>query len=427
MIRTEPYSIEAEQAVLGCMIIERECIDTVMKKLQPSDFYLQPHKDICQYIYQLYNENKPVEFVTLSEKHDIAYLAEMMDIVSTTESIKNHIDIVKSKSIRRKYIDYAKQIIDKAYDGNYESILDFKNDVQQIIDIDVGSETKEIQDMRVIVDLIDEIEKKRNNNDDGIGIKYGFYWIDKQTCGIHESDLTILAARPSVGKTALACQIAINVARQNKHVAIFSLEMSTKQLGTRILSNVSGVESHKMRNVRMLNDGDWDRLSVTQGNIYDYPIYFHDTAFKVEEIRNYARKLKNKGNLDYIIIDYLQLCDTQKKCNSTNDRVSHLSRQFKLLAKELNVSILLLSQLSRQNEKDNRRPALTDLRDSGSIEQDADNVFFLHDSSYGHYEQKQENRVPVEFIIAKQRNGVRDIYCEIDYIKAIQRFENKKI
>lgn len=424
-MRQEPFSLEAEKAVIGSMILSREFISHAIQCISPSDFYHQTHQDICSSIFELYNTNTPIDVIGLNDKHNcLDYLVEITSF-AMPDSAKHHMGIVKGKSIRRKYINAANQIIEKAYEGDYESILDFKNDIQQLMDIDIAMRnTKEIQNMQIMMNVLEDIEKKYVEKEDN-GIKYGFHWLDNQTSGIHAPDLTILAARPSVGKTSFACSVAMNVAKQKKNVAIFSLEMGNEQIAKKILSMESGVEFEHIRNPKLLNDNSFRKITNSISKMFELPLYFADSALKIEEIRAECRNLKNKKQLDYVIVDYLQLCETIKKSNNTVERVSHLSRAFKLLAKELSVPVLLLSQLNRSSEQDNRRPKLTDLRDSGSIEQDADNVFFLHDANYGNYDSsKQDFKVPIELIIAKQRNGVRDVYKEITFMQRWQKFAN---
>jgi replicative DNA helicase len=217
--------------------------------------------------------------------------------------------------------------------------------------------------------------------------------------------------------------IAVNMAHKGNNVAIFSLEMGAEQLTERLIANVAGIDSNKIRTGKGIDDGDWTKIVQATNIISNLKLKIYDDVRKIEEIRAECRELKNNNQLDYVVIDYLQLCESMNKAGNTNERVSYLSRQFKLISGELKVPILLLSQLSRANEADNRRPKLTDLRDSGSIEQDADNVFLLHDESYGKYvESNEELKADIDFIVAKQRSGDRDVFTKIQFYKKTQRW-----
>jgi replicative DNA helicase len=422
MERIPPQNQEAEKSVLGAMLLDKSAISETITILNESDFYNPAHANIYKSIIELFNSNKPVDIVTVSAKgHDLEYLSELASNVPTTANAKHYAGLVKSRAIRREYIKAAQEIIDLSYTGEFDNIIDFKNDVMQKIDIEIKDLKKSESDIKQIgMKVFNSIEERYKNNNDN-KLQYGFGWLDKKTGGAHNKDLTILAARPSVGKTAFAMQIALNMAEKQNNIAVFSLEMGSDQLVERMLSNYSKIDTQKIRFPKSMNDTDWTLLGQAS-NVMDLPIRIFDDVFKIEEIRSKCRDLKIKNQLDYVIIDYLQLCDTMKKVGSTNERVSHISRQSKLMAKELNVPICMLSQLSRANEHDNRRPKLTDLRDSGAIEQDADNVFFLHDANYGKYTDDQPLHSSIELIVAKQRNGDRDIFAEVKFYKKVQRF-----
>ena len=419
-----PQNIEAEEGLLASLLLDKDLIPEI--QLTPDDFYKEDHQTIYQTITDLYNSHNPVDVITVSDKLGSEWLEYFVSITSnipTTQNAKHYASIIKGKSIRRKYIEQAKKVIDMAYDGQYETVTDFCNDVLQTMDVDVkDKKQEESQICNVVTNTLNIIEGRYKDTNPS-KMLYGFPWLDKMTGGAHSSELTILAARPSVGKSALANNIAVNIASKGNAIAIFNLEMDKENLIERMLASEGNVDSQRIRYGKTLDDDDWARLGVVAGMVGGYKINLFDNIFKLEDIRAKCRTLKNKGILDFLVIDYLQLVDTSKKTTGNTDRVSYLSRQFKLLAKEFKIPVWLLSQLNRANEHDNRRPKLIDLRDSGSIEQDADNVMFLHDENYGKYTDDMDDKaVPIELIIAKQRNGKRDVYSEIGFKKNTQKF-----
>lgn len=424
--RIPPQNVEAEQSLLGAMLLDKKAIMEAVHILNDDDFYREEHKVIFNAILDLYNTNKEADMVTVSNKPgiNISYLAQITSNCPTSTNAKHYAGIVKGKSLRRKLILNAQEVVDLAYDGIYENIIDLKNDALQKMDIDIKDHKQEQSSIKDITVKTLSIIEGRYRSTDTNKMFFEFPWLDKMTGGAHMSELTILAARPSIGKTAFANQIGINLAKKDNYVAIFNLEMDKQQLNERMISNESGVDGQRIRYGKNLTDADWEKIGNAAGEVMEYNINIFDSVFKIEEIRGRCRDLKNKDKLDFVIVDYLQLCETMKKHTGANERVSILSRQFKLMAKELKTPFWVLSQLTRANERDNRRPKLIDLRESGSIEQDADNVFFLHDEQYGKYEAKENNGFgsPIELIIAKQRNGMRDIYHEIKFRRDTQRF-----
>jgi len=424
--RIPPQNIEAEEGVIASLLSDKELLPEILPMLTAEDFYREDLQNIYQIIVDIFNSHKPVDIITVSDKlgmGHLEYFANITNRLTTPQNAKYYAGIVKGKSIRRQYIDRAKRIIDLAYEGQYDTVTDFKNDVLQQIDIDIKDHTKEQNTIEYVVNsTLNKIEGRYKNTNPS-KLLYGFPWLDKMTGGAHNSELTIIAARPSIGKTAFSSNVAINIASKGNSVAMFNLEMDKESLIERTLANESGVDGQRIRYGKTLTDDDWAKLGMVGAEISSYKINLYDTVFKLEDIRAECRSLKNKNKLDFIVVDYLQLVDTTKKTTGNTDRVSYLSRQFKLMAKEFKVPIWLLSQLNRSNEHDNRRPKLIDLRDSGSIEQDADNVIFLHDENYGKYTEDMDDKtVPIELIIAKQRNGKRDVYKEIGFRKSVQRF-----
>jgi replicative DNA helicase len=420
------FNNDAEKAVLASIIIDKNKINTVLKLLTPDDFYNEVHKNIYKAILDLYNDNTPVDIITLSNKgFEITFIASLIDNLTTSEGVTHYAQIVKGKSIRRRYHDVGQDIQQMALNGEYENITDFKNDIMQKVDIEIIDKKSRNNITNIVCDAVMTIERRAEGIEDN-GLKYGLKWLDNWTGGAKSNELTILAARPSVGKTSLALQIAINIATRNKYVAVFSLEMGEEQLIERMICNISGVSLTKIRSGIGLTKDDWDKINQASGVISAIHINIIDDVFKSEEIRAECRSLRNKKELDFVVIDYLQLCESMKKTGNETERLSSLSRQFKLLNKELKVPILLLSQLNRDNEKDNRKPLLKDLRGSGSIEQDADNVLFLHDPNTGDYEENEKRVDELMLIIAKQRSGERDKCTskEVKFIKTTQRWVN---
>ena len=420
------YDNNAEQSILGAILINNNILDEL--DLKPEDFYNKFHIDIFNTIKDLRNNNTPADLVTIADKlpDSVEYVSNLMMCVPTTSNAKHYARMIKGKSIRRQVIRAAEEVIDMAVNGIYENITTFQNDVMQKLDFKVEDKHKsKIQDIAIrALELIDE----RYNRKTDYNLAYGLPWLDKKTGGAHNSELTILAARPSVGKTALAQQFAYHVATKDNTIAIFNLEMSADQLIERWISHLSKIPVHDLRYAKSLKDSDFTSINEAVSHMIKKNIFIYDTVFRVEEIRSICRGLKK---LDYVVIDYLQLMESGVKGNK-NDQVSHMSRQLKLMAKEFNIPILVLSQLSRANDKDKREPRLSDLRDSGSIEQDADNVMFLHDSNYGEYALDETSLREIKLIIAKQRNGQRDIYCDLGFRANTQTFtevtnENERV
>lgn len=429
--RVPPNSIEAEQSLLGAAMVDEKAVIEIVQQLEVNDFYSPENQAIFEAMYDLSAGGKQIDIITISEKlkymgkleliGGIEHLTNLATGIYTTTNVKSYIGIVKGKAIRRKYISAAKNVIDSAYDGYYDTIADFKADALKQMDIAVKDKnTQTIKDITETVLM--NIQERYNAK--GIKIPYGLLKIDKYTGGAHNTDLTILAARPSVGKTSLALQFGIEFAKNGKDVAIFSLEMSADQLVERLMANIGRIPLDRLRYPDSMVSDDTEKLGMAVATLNNLKMNIFDDIFKIESIRAKCLELKAKDSLGVVIIDYLQLCDTSQKKNSENDRVGYISTTAKKLAKELRVPIILLSQLTRDNERDNRKPKLTDLRSSGSIEQDADNVFFLHDPEYGIYTPEPKTVYNIDFIIAKQRNGQRDIETSIRFYKNMQRWED---
>lgn len=423
--RVPPQNIEAEQAVLGAMLIDKEAIAKVSEILTSTDFYREAHRVIFNAMLELYNKNEAVDMVTVTEilKRDnklediggIAYITSLANAVLTAANIKFHADIVAEKSVLRQLVRVSTEIAAMGYEGNEDISTMLDTAESRILEI---SNRKKKADFTPIYDVLMEsvqnIEKLLTNKGGLTGLPTGFTDLDKLTSGLQASDFIILAARPSMGKTALALNIVQNVALrahkkvggEPRSVAFFSLEMSKEQLVNRMLCAEAGIDSQRLR-IGEMGDKDWSSLWTACDAMSKAKIYIDDTAgITAMDMRSRARRLKAEHGLDLIIVDYLQLMQGSGKRNNSGDRqqeVSEISRSLKALARELNVPVLALSQLSRGVEaRQVKRPMLSDLRESGSLEQDADIVAFLYREDY--YNPNTENK-HTELIIAKHRNG----------------------
>ena len=426
--RVPPQNIEAEQAVLGAMLIDKEAIAKASEILTSSDFYREAHRVIFNAMQELYNKNEAVDMVTVTEilKRDnklediggLAYITSLANVVLTAANVKYHADIVAEKSVLRQLVRVSTEIAAMGYEANEDvgTLLDTAE--SRILEISNRKKKADFTPINdVLMESVQNIEKLINNKGGMTGLPSGFADLDKLTSGLHPSDFIILAARPSMGKTALALNIVQNVALrahkkiggEPRSVAFFSLEMSKEQLVNRMLCAEAGIDSQRLR-VGEMGDKDWDALWGACDLMSKAKIYIDDTAgITVMDMRSRARRLKAEHGLDLIVVDYLQLMQGSGKRNNSGDRqqeVSEISRSLKALARELDVPVLALSQLSRSVEaRQVKRPMLSDLRESGSLEQDADIVAFLYREDY--YNPETENK-HTELIIAKHRNGPVD-------------------
>ena len=426
--RVPPQNIEAEQAVLGAMLIDKEAIAKATEVLSADDFYREAHRVIFSAMLELYNKNEAVDMVTVTEilKRDnklediggIAYITSLANVVLTAANVKYHADIVAEKSVLRQLVRVSTEIAAMGYEANEDvgTLLDTaESRILEISNRKKKTDFTAIND--VLMDSVQSIESLLQNKGGLTGLPAGFADLDKLTSGLHPSDFIILAARPSMGKTALALNIVQNVALrahkviggEPRSVAFFSLEMSKEQLVNRMLCAEAGIDSQRLR-VGEMHDEDWTHLWDACDTMSRAKIYIDDTAgITVMDMRSRARRLKAEHGLDLIVVDYLQLMQGSGKRNNSGDRqqeVSEISRSLKALARELDVPVLALAQLSRSVEsRQVKRPMLSDLRESGSLEQDADIVAFLYREDY--YNPETENK-HTELIIAKHRNGPVD-------------------
>lgn len=426
--RVPPQNIEAEQSVLGAMLIDKEAIAKATEILSAEDFYREAHRVIFSAMLEIYNKNEAVDMITVTDilRRDnkledvggIAYITSLANVVLTAANVKYHAEIVAEKSVLRQLVKVSTEIAAMGYEANDEVGVLLDTAESRILEISNRKKRADFTPISaVLMDSVQNIEKLLNNKGGLTGIPTGFNDLDKLTSGLHPSDFIILAARPSMGKTALALNIVQNVAlRAHKRVggnprsvAFFSLEMSKEQLVNRMLCAEANIDSQRLR-IGEMNDKDWDALWAACDTMSKAKIYIDDTAgITVMDMRGRARRLKAEHGLDLIVVDYLQLMQGSGKRNTSGDRqqeVSEISRSLKALARELDVPVLALSQLSRGVEaRQVKRPMLSDLRESGSLEQDADIVAFLYREDY--YNPETENK-HTELIIAKHRNGPVD-------------------
>lgn len=432
--KVPPQNIEAEIAVLGSMLIEEEAIGQAVEIVKPSFFYKDAHKKIFQAIIDLYSLNKAVDLVTLTEKlkkngsldevGGAAYLTELTTAVPTAANVAHYARIVKEKAILRNLINTATQIVAQSYDGQQDANVLLDKAEKQIFDI-AGSQLQgiSVSIKEIIKDSIETIEGFYRRKAHVTGLPTGFDDLDMMTAGLHNSELIVVAGRPSMGKSALAACIAEYIAvQEQKPVAIFSLEMAKEQLVQRMLCSHARVELQKARS-GYLTQSDWPKLVTAAGKLAEAPIYIDDSAtLTALELRAKARRLKSHHNIELIIVDYLQLMTSATRAENRQQEISEISRSLKTLSKELNLPLIAISQLSRAPEKrENYRPRLSDLRESGAIEQDADVVMLLFREEY--YIPKEANKGITEVIVAKQRNGPIGSQ-KLIFLSEYTRFEN---
>ncbi len=436
MERIPPHNDDAEKSVLGSIILDRDVLFEVLEFLKPEDFYSEMHKEIFAAIFELNRKNEPVDTLTVAEElkkrkslemvGGRAYIAFLSTVVPSTSNAGQYAKIVAQKAILRRLISTASEIIEKAYQEKMEpdTVLDFAE--QAIFEIAQARQGKDYQPLKDIlwdnISKIDEMSKLEGNL---TGVTTGYIDLDEKTSGLQRSELIVLAARPSMGKTAFALNIAQHAATKgHAKVLIFSLEMSRELLGQRMLSMESRVDIQKLKK-GSLDRKDWDQIHIALDNLSKTDIFIDDTpGINLMEIKNKCRRLKAEKGLDLIILDYLQLMNYEGRSESRQQEITSLSRALKQLARELDCPVLVLSQLSRAPEqRQDHKPVLSDLRESGSIEQDADIVMFLYRDEYYTREASEKPNV-CEVIIAKQRNGPTGS-LELTWLSKYTRFVDK--
>ena len=419
--RIPPHSIEAEQSVIGAMLLDRDAILIASEILTSDDFYQNQYGIIFDAMVELCNEGKPVDLITLQNRlkekdlppdiSSMEYVRELIEAVPTSANVKYYANIVSEKALLRRLIKATEDVANTCYleKESTEMILEeSEKKLFNILQRSIGGDYVPIQ--QVVLNAINNIEKASKLKGSVTGIPTGFIDLDYKTSGMHPSDLVLIAARPSMGKTAFALNVATNIAKTtDKAVALFNLEMNAEQLVNRMFASVAQIEGSKLRTGK-LDNNDWRKLSEGISQLADTHIYIDDTpGITIGEIRSKCRRLStSKEGLGIVIIDYLQLISgSSKYAGNRQQEVSEISRSLKMMALELGVPVIALAQLSRAVEgRDDKRPIMSDLRESGSIEQDADIVAFLYRDDYYNKEARMDGNISIsEFIVAKHRNG----------------------
>jgi replicative DNA helicase len=434
-LKVPPHNMEAEQTILGGVLMNNDALNQIMDVLSPDDFYREAHAILFEGMVGLYNRGDPIDVITLSqflgEKSSLekvggnSYLGSLVRAVSTSAGITYHAQIVKDLSVRRKLIGQCSTISESCFQ-DWERIEDLLELAEQsIFDIAEEQIKEGFQSLEeVIKGSFKKLESVAEFEGFVTGMPTGFTDFDRYTAGLQPADLIIIAGRPSMGKTALALNIGYHAAQKTKRaVAIFSLEMSKQQLGMRMLGFDASIDATKLR-TGFLRDKEWEQLTEAANRLSELPLFIDDSSgISVLEMKAKCRRLKKKHDLALVIVDYLQLLQGRRSAESRQLEISEISRSLKALAKDLNVPVVALSQLNRKVEdRPNKRPQLADLRESGAIEQDADVIAFIYRDELYH-PQSDENRNLAEIILAKQRNGPTGFF-KLTFQKELTRFRN---
>ena len=437
MAREYPHDLVAERSLLGSMLISSDVCQTVLSLASKDDFYLDSHRILFEAMQNIYADNSPVDVTTLTsylidkklldKTGGVEYLLELSESVPTTSHSEHYLKRLNEKALLRRLIKESTEIIEKAY-GDVENINDFIGEVEKdFLNVTRDRNAGEFQNVKSVIQKVTDRLVMLQKADGKIsGVKTGYYDLDKLTSGFQKGDLIILAARPSVGKTAFALNVAYNVSyKSDEAVAIFSLEMPAEQLIQRIICSAGSLKAESLRSGSILKESS-ERYYAAADKVSKCNLYIDDTpGIRVGEIAAKCRRLKREQGLKMIVIDYLQLISGPANSRvSRQQEVSDISRQLKMIARELEVPVLALSQLSRSVEKrDNKRPVLSDLRESGAIEQDADIVSFIHREDYQDPKKEAETQGATDIIIAKHRNGaLADI--RLVFLKQFSKFAN---
>ena len=415
LLRQMPHSLEGEQAVLGAMLIDPDCVKNVMDRLRPGDFYLRQNREIFETILTMFNYSRPIDGITvfgemekagLTDGNTRSYLAQLMEITPTSANVMEYAAIVQDKALLRSVAQAAGEITALVQEGMGEAGEILEASEQKIYAIRRGQSAQEMVPLRqVLPDVLDRLGEMSEHENHLPGLSTGLSAIDQKITGLNKSDLILLAARPGMGKTSLALNVALNVAREGKTVAVFSLEMSREQLATRLLSSEALVENNRLR-TGLLRETDWEKIAGAATVLNRLDVRIDDNPLL--SVADMNAKCRRLDSLSLVVVDYLQLMTSAGGSSRGGENrqqvVSDMSRMLKIMAKELNVPVICLSQLSRANEKrDDKRPMLSDLRESGAIEQDADIVLFLYRDDY--YNEDSEKHNIAECIVAKNRHG----------------------
>lgn len=412
--RVPPHNEEAEQAFIGSLILQGDMLDEVSAIIHKESFYFEKHTTIYQAIMDLAHQYMPIDLITLTNKlkeremlekvGGSSYIAYLSTVVPTASNVRYYADIVEKNAILRELIMTSTNIATKAFQGEAEVSFLLDESERMILDVAEKRQKEGFVEIRTALnDAIDNITEMAKNKGSVTGIPT-YRDLDKYLLGLHPSDMIIVAARPGMGKTSFALNVSLKAAQENYPVAIFSLEMSSDQLVTRMLSSESMIDQQKLRSGNITMD-EIERMIKTASALAELPIYIDDTpGISVMEIRGKSRRLKAKHGLGLIVIDYLQLMQSHQRSENRQQEVSEISRSLKALARELDVPVMALSQLSRAVEQTtDKKPALSHLRESGSLEQDSDCVMFIHRPEY--YDDETEKKNIAEIIIAKHRHG----------------------
>jgi len=413
--KTIPHNVEAEEALLGSLLIDPEALFRVMPFLKGEDFYIQKNGWVYQAILSLHERREPVDFVTLCDELErreqlaevggAAYLTSLINAVPSAIHAESYAHIIEQAATRRRLISAASQIAQLAYQENEEIELTVDRAEQALFNVSQRRITRDLTPIQdVIRSYYDRIEYLYTHRGEPLGVPTGFTDLDRLLGGLQRSDFVIVAARPSVGKTSLCLSFARNAARFGKHVAIFSLEMSNEQIVQRIISAETGIDAQRLR-LGNLHEDEWPLFIQATGKLSEYPIFIDDTpAISALQLRTKARRLHAEHGLDLILVDYLQLMTGDTRTENRVQEVSYISRSLKAIARELDLPVVAASQLSRAVEqRTDKRPMLSDLRESGSLEQDADVVMFIYRDEM--YNPNTEQQHIAEVIVAKHRNG----------------------
>ena len=432
-----PQNIEAEKCVLGSILIESQSILKIVEKLRPDDFYLETHRIIYKAMVGLFNRSQPQDIIAVTNAlrdsnqleivGGLAYVASLSDMFPVTANINHYIDIILEKSILRQLITASSRINEGCYEkqGSLGNILDeAESAIFAISNSRSQSAYKAVSEF--VKRSFDRVDKLSKSNDPITGVPTGFERFDALTAGLQPANLIIIAARPSMGKTALAMNIAQNAAIKSKiPVGVFSLEMSGNELAMRMLCSVGHIDLRKVRTGQLNSDREWEKLVWAAGELENAPIYIDETpAITILELRAKARRMKIEHDIGLVIVDYLQLMKGPQHLQNREQEVSEISRSLKALAKEIDIPVVALSQLNRaMAARKNSRPQLSDLRDSGAIEQDADVVCFIHREEIVNPDPNISDRGISELIIGKQRNGPTGS-IRLTFLKEFTTFEN---
>lgn len=433
--KVPPHNLEAEQTVLGSIMIDGTALEKAINLLSGDDFYYEANKEIFESAKSVHWQNIPVDILTVSEEikkkgkmeyiGGLQYLATLTENIITTKNVTTYIDIIKQKAILRRLISVSNEIIDRGYkeSDDVENLIELAE--SKIFTLSQGRSSNDFTNINdVLLNVFNQLEERSKIKGNLTGITTGFKDLDRMTAGLQKSDLILLAARPAMGKTAFALNLALNAAKTGASVALFSLEMSKEQYVQRIVSMESLVESTKLRSGE-LDDDDWMKLANVMNQLAESKIYIDDTAsITLFDLMSKCRRLKMDKGLDLVMIDYLQLMSFGGKADSRQQEISNISRGLKNMARELNCPVIALSQLSRAPEmRPDHRPIMSDLRESGAIEQDADIVMMLYRDEYYHQEESEKKGI-AEVILTKQRNGPIGT-VELVYISRFTKFSDK--